>query len=77
MSSKRKSQQVVINKSEVKIASLEKRQAEIAGLLEQPQTYCAGGQAQQLNRELMEINDELEQLNDRWSVAVDALNAIT
>jgi hypothetical protein len=26
---------------------------------------------------LMEINDELEQLNDRWSVAVDALNAIT
>jgi hypothetical protein len=25
----------------------------------------------------MEINDELEQLNDRWSVAVDALNAIT
>jgi len=77
LSSKRKSQQVVINKSEVKIASLEKRQAEIAGLLEQPQTYCAGGQAQQLNRELMEINDELEQLNDRWSVAVDALNAIT
>ena len=77
LSKKRKSQQAVIDKSEVSISSLEKRQGEIAGLLEQPETYSAGGQAQQLNRELMEINDELEQLNDRWSVAVDALNAIT
>ena len=77
LSKKRKSQQAVIDKSEVRISSLEKRQGEIAGLLEQPETYSAGGQAQQLNRELMEINDELEQLNDRWSVAVDLLNAIT
>jgi ATP-binding cassette subfamily F protein 3 len=77
LSKKRKSQQAVIDKSEVRISSLEKRQGEIAGLLEQSETYSAGGQAQQLNRELMEINDELEQLNDRWSVAVDALNAIT
>jgi len=46
-------------------------------LLEQSETYSEGGQAQQLNRELMEINDKLEKLNDRWSVAVDALNAIT
>ena len=56
---------------------MEKRQWEITVLLEQAETYRAGGQAQHLNRELMEINDELEQLNDRWSVAVDALNAIT
>ena len=77
LSKKRKSQQAVIDKSEVRISSLEKRQGEIAGLLEHSETYSAGGQAQQLNRELMEINDELEQLNDRWSVAVDALNAIT
>jgi ATP-binding cassette subfamily F protein 3 len=77
LSKKRKSQQAVIDKSEVRISSLEKRQGEIARLLEQPETYSAGGQAQQLNRELMEINDELEQLNDRWSVAVDLLNAIT
>ena len=77
LSKKRKSQQTLIDKSEVRISSLEKRQLEIAGLLEQPETYSAGGQAQQLNRELMEISDELEQLNDRWSVAVDALNAIT
>jgi ATP-binding cassette subfamily F protein 3 len=77
LSKKRKSQQAVIDKSEVRISSLEKRQGEIAGLLEQPETYSAGGQAQQLNRELMEINDELKQLNDRWSVAVDLLNAIT
>ena len=77
LSKKRKSQQTLIDKSEARISLLEKRQLEIAGLLEQSETYSAGGQAQQLNRELMEINDELEQLNDRWSVAVDALNAIT
>ena len=77
LSKKRKSQQTVIDKSEVRISSLEKRQGEIAGLLEQSETYSEGGQAQQLNRELMEINDKLEKLNDRWSVAVDALNAIT
>jgi ATP-binding cassette subfamily F protein 3 len=77
LSKKRKSQQTLIEKSEVRISSLEKRQLEIAGLLEQPEIYSAGGQAQQLNRELMEISDELKQLNDRWSVAVDALNAIT
>ena len=77
LSKKRKSQQAVIDKSEVRISSLEKRQAVIAELLEQSETYSAGGQAQQLNRELMEINNELDQLNDRWSVAVDALNAIT
>jgi ATP-binding cassette subfamily F protein 3 len=77
LSKKRKSQQAVIEKSEVRISSLEKRQAVISELLEQSETYSAGGQAQQLNRELMEINNELEQLNDRWSVAVDALNAIT
>jgi ATP-binding cassette subfamily F protein 3 len=77
LSKKRKSQQTVIDKSEVGISLLEKRQGEIAGLLEQSETYSEGGQAQQLNRELMEISDKLEKLNDRWSVAVDALNAIT
>ena len=77
LSKKRKSQQAVIDKSEVRISSLEKRQGEIAGLLEQSETYSGGGQAQQLNRELMVINAELEQLNKRWSAAVDELNAIT
>jgi ATP-binding cassette, subfamily F, member 3 len=77
LSKKRKSQQAVIDKSELRISSLEKRQKEIAGLLEQSETYSGGGQAQQLNRELMVINAELEQLNKRWSAAVDELNGIT
>ena len=77
LSKKRKSQQAVIDKSELRIPSLEKRQKEIAGLLEQSETYSGGGQAQQLNRELMVINAELEQLNKRWSAAVDELNGIT
>ena len=32
--------------------------------------------AQALNRELMELNEDLEQHNLKWSQAVDALNAI-
>ena len=45
-------------------------------LLELPETYANGGQAQQLNRELMQINDDHERYSDEWSAAVDELNAI-
>ena len=55
---------------------MEARQTEITTLLEQPDTYANGGQAQALNRELMELNENLEQHNLEWSQAVDALNAI-
>ena len=56
--------------------TLEKRQAEITALLELPETYSAGGQAQQFNRELMDISATLESHNKEWSEAVDELNAI-
>ena len=61
---------------EAKIAALEDRQGEITSLLELPETYATGGQAQQLNRELMQINDDHERYSDEWSAAVDELNAI-
>jgi ATP-binding cassette subfamily F protein 3 len=76
LSKKRKVKQDLIDKLEAKIAAMEKRQGEIASQLKLPETYTAGGQAQQLNRELMEINNDHERYSDEWGVAVDELNAI-
>ncbi|HJN82164.1 MAG: ABC-F family ATP-binding cassette domain-containing protein [Verrucomicrobiota bacterium] len=76
LSKKRRAKQDAIDMLETKIATLEERQGEITSLLEQPETYANGGQAQQLNRELMQINDDHERFSDEWSVAVDEFNAI-
>ena len=76
LSKKRKDKKENINKLESKITKLETRQSEINTLLEKPETYSSGGQASVLNRELMEIIDDLEKLNKEWSDVVDALNAI-
>jgi ATP-binding cassette subfamily F protein 3 len=76
LSRKRKLKQDIIDRLEAKISALEERQREITSLLELPETYAVGGQAQQLNRELMEINDDHERFSNEWSAAVDDLNSI-
>ena len=76
LSKKRKEKKAVIDRLETRITEMEKRQKEITELLEQPETYAAGGQAPKLNRELMTINDDLDDFNSKWSEAVDSLNAI-
>lgn len=76
LSKKRKENKAVIDRLETRITEMEKRQKEITELLEQPETYAAGGQAPALNRELMTINDDLDDCNSKWSEAVDSLNAI-
>ena len=76
MSKKRKVKQDIIDKLEAKISAIEKRQVEIASQLELPETYTDGGQAQQLNRELMEINGNHDRYSDEWSKAVDDLTTI-
>ena len=76
LSKKRKENKAVIDRLETRITVMEKRQKEITELLEQPETYAAGGQAPALNRELMTINDDLDDCNSKWSEAVDSLNAI-
>ena len=76
LSKKRKEKKAVIDRLETRITEMEKRQKEITELLEQPETYAAGGQAPKLNRELMTINDDLDDCNSKWSEAVDSLNAI-
>ena len=76
LSRKRKDKKEAISTLEAKITQLETRQSEINSLLEQPETYASGGQAPALNRELMAINEDLDQFNKEWSEAVDALNAL-
>ena len=76
LSKKRNENKAVIDRLETRITVMEKRQKEITELLEQPETYAAGGQAPALNRELMTINDDLDDCNSKWSEAVDSLNAI-
>jgi ATP-binding cassette subfamily F protein 3 len=51
---------------EMRIMHLEGRQKELSGELEKPETYEPGGQAIQLNRELMTVQDELERTTAEW-----------
>ena len=51
---------------EVQILKLEGRQKELTEELEKPETYEAGGQAMQLNRELLTITNDLERLTAEW-----------
>jgi ATP-binding cassette subfamily F protein 3 len=51
---------------EMRILTLEGRQKEITAELEKPDAYDAGGNAVQLNRELMSVTEELEKLMATW-----------
>jgi ATP-binding cassette subfamily F protein 3 len=69
----RRERKGLVDKLETRIAGLEARQAEIAAELEKPETYQAGGNAPQLNREMRHNEAELEQLNQKWEAAASKL----
>ena len=54
---------------EIRIATLEGRQKELAAELEDPAAYEAGGRALAINRELSAVSDELERLTAEWEKA--------
>ncbi|MBA2431780.1 MAG: ATP-binding cassette domain-containing protein, partial [Chthoniobacterales bacterium] len=54
---------------EMQIMKLEGRQRELTEELEKPETYEAGGQATQLNREMLSVTAELERLTAEWETA--------
>jgi ATP-binding cassette subfamily F protein 3 len=54
---------------ERQILALEGRQKELTAELEKPETYEAGGNAMQLNRELMSVAEELERVTVEWEAA--------
>jgi ATP-binding cassette subfamily F protein 3 len=51
---------------EMHIMHLEGRQKELTEELEKPEAYAPGGAAMQLNRELMAVQEDLEQTTAEW-----------
>jgi ATP-binding cassette, subfamily F, member 3 len=80
-SNKRKGQQQLVHQLEKQIAEWEQRQTELTAELEKQETYDAPGRAMQINRELVEIQDDLAGVTKRWEeeatrlAAIDAVNA--
>ncbi len=65
-SRERKAQQQRVHQLEKEIQGLEARQAEIVAELEKSETYDKAGRAQELNRELVDIQQRLAGLNPAW-----------
>lgn len=60
---------------ESEIAEMEVRQKQLTDRLEQPETYTAGVNVQEINRELSGVMDSLDRLNLDWEAAAQALAA--
>jgi ATP-binding cassette, subfamily F, member 3 len=62
----RRDHEKAVQQLEMHIVSLEARQKELAAELEKPEAYAAGGNAMQLNRELMAVAEDLERTTAEW-----------
>ncbi len=72
----RKQQQQIVHQLEKQIQELEKRLAELTAELEKQETYEKPGRANQINRELLNVQDDLEKLTAQWEEAATNLAAI-
>ena len=68
-SRERKAQQQIVHRLEKEIQELEARQAELVAELEKPETYEKPGRAQEINRELVDVQHRLAELNPRVGTA--------
>ena len=75
-SRERKAQQQIVHRLEKEIQELEARQAEIIAELEKPETYEKPGRAPHINRELMDVQHRLAELNPEWEQAATRLAAL-
>ncbi len=62
-----------MHRLEKEIQELEARQAEIVAELEKPETYEKPGRAQQINRELADVQHRLAALTPEWELAASKL----
>jgi len=74
-SRERKAQQQLVHQLEKEIQTLEARQTELTAELEKPETYEKAGRAQQINRELADVQHRLEALTPEWEAAAGKLAA--
>jgi ATP-binding cassette subfamily F protein 3 len=65
-SRERKAQQQIVHELEKEIQSLEAKQTELVADLEKPETYEKPGRAQQINRELVDVQHKLAELAPKW-----------
>ena len=75
-SRERKAQQQIVHRLEKEIQELEARQAELVAELEKPETYEQPGRAQEINRELMDVQHRLAELNPEWEQQATRLAAL-
>jgi ATP-binding cassette subfamily F protein 3 len=69
----RKAQQERVHTLEKEIADLESRQTQLIADLEKPETYESPGRAQQINRDLLDVQHRLAALNPEWEHAATKL----
>ena len=74
-SSARNALHQAVHKIEKQIQDLEARQAELIAELEQQETYDKAGRAQEVNRELVDVQHRLAELNPEWEQAATKLAA--
>jgi ATP-binding cassette subfamily F protein 3 len=75
-SNKRKGQQQLVHQLEKQIQELEKRQGELTAELEKQATYDTPGRAMQVNRELVEVQEDLAGATKQWEEEATRLAAI-
>jgi ATP-binding cassette subfamily F protein 3 len=72
----RKAQEEIVSRLETEIVQLETRIRELTAELESPATYEKSGRAMEVNRELLESQERLAQLNPQWEIEAGKLAAI-
>ena len=72
----RKTQQELVGRLEGEIQELEARQRELVAELEMAETYEQPGRPVAVNRELMDVQQRLGELNPRWEQEATRLAAL-
>src|ERR1039457_5674211 len=75
-SRERKAQQQAVHRLEKEIQKLEAHQAELVAELEKQETYEKPGRAQEVNRDLMDVQHHLAELNPEWERQATQLAAL-
>jgi ATP-binding cassette, subfamily F, member 3 len=75
-SRERKKRQEAVHQIETEIERLESRQSELLAELEKRETYEQPGRAQQINRELLQVQEDLGELNPAWETAAMELASL-
>src|SRR5262249_16790691 len=65
-SRERRAQQQIVDELEKQIQQLELRQNELIMELEKPETYEQPARAMQINRELVDVQEQLARVNPEW-----------